>query len=393
MLRAKKDLEAGWDWCGPIAVPVKAKEEYESARQDLDEEATKHLKSRHTEPPAIETVPEATAVMQPAPPLGPSLKVYDVEELIQLSRTVPDRYVEARQRDRAKRIIESLRQRGPLRRLIPLPPDPQQFLAGLRTRFPNFSAVIDYLAVMFALAAHRDEVIWLDPILLNGPPGVGKTMFAEEVARGLGLGFVFLRMETAQSNSQLAGSSEFWSNTKAGEVFQWLTEKDSANPVFFLDEIDKVSADAKYDPLATLYSLWEPTTASQFRDLSVPWLQLDASHIIWIATCNDVRHLPAPILSRAKRFDIPAPTPEQARRIAIRMFVELRATLPASLSHLRLSCKAVSTLTNEAPRQMRRQLLEACGRALLRGGSIIEVSDLGINRPNASQVRPIGFLS
>jgi ATP-dependent Lon protease len=197
-----------------------------------------------------------------------------------------------------------LRNRGELRKLARIPIDWTCVVDDMKTRFPNFHAVLDYVSAAFALAERGNEVAHFDPILLNGSPGCGKSMFADALATEIRSGVFRLSMENAQSNASLSGSDEFWSNTKPGALFNILVEKDYANPVVFLDEIDKAKA-RDYDPMSSLLGLFEAGTARTFRDLSYPWITLDASRVIWICTSNNAESLSAPILDRVRRFDIP----------------------------------------------------------------------------------------
>lgn len=173
-------------------------------------------------------------------------------------------------------MIVRLRSRGELRKLARIPNDWTSVIEDVKARSPNFHAVLDYVSAAFALADLGNEVAHFDPILLNGSPGCGKSMFADALATELGSGLLRMSMENAQSKSSLSGSAEFWSNTKSGELFNILVEKDDANPVVFLDEIDKAKA-RDYDPMSSLLGLFEAGTARTFRDLSYPWITLDAS--------------------------------------------------------------------------------------------------------------------
>lgn len=214
---------------------------------------------------------------------------------------------------------------------------------------------------MFTLADRGDKVASFDPILLNGSPGCGKTMFANALATELGSGLVRLSMENAQSNSALSGSAEFWSNTKPGELFNLLVEKDYANPVVFLDEIDKAKA-RDHDPMSSLLSLFEAGTARTFRDQSYPWITLDASRVIWICTSNNADVLADPILDRVRRFDIPDLTDRQARTVALQIYDELILGMPGLRSGIRLPRTSVDILMRVSPRRMRQPAHAQPGR-------------------------------
>lgn len=288
-------------------------------------------------------------------------------------------------------MISLLRTRGELRKLARIPRDWGSVVDEMKTKFPNFHAVLDYVSAAFALADRGSEVAHFDPILLNGSPGSGKSMFADALAMELGSGLLRLSMENAQNNASLSGSDEFWSNTKPGALFNILVEKDYANPVVVLDEIDKARA-RDYDPMSSLLGLFEAGTARTFRDLSHPWITLDASRVIWICTSNYADSLSAPILDRVRRFDIPDLTDSQARAVVLRIYDELIQSMPGITSAIRLPRASVDALMHVSPRRMRQALREGIGRAILRKSKSVQPRDLIIEPVTVKEVRRIGFL-
>jgi ATP-dependent Lon protease len=117
----------------------------------------------------------------------------------------------------------------------------------------------------------------------------------------------------------LSGASSQWKGARPGKVFETLVDGQYANPVMVVDEIDKARGEHAYDPLGALYSLLEHDTAGHFVDefAEVP---IDASQVIWVATANDARGIPEPILNRMNVFEVQAPDRDAAHSIARRLY-------------------------------------------------------------------------
>jgi len=162
-----------------------------------------------------------------------------------------------------------------------------------------------------------------------------------------------------------------------------------ANPVIVVDEIDKASADAQYDPLGALYSLLEHDTAQSFVDefAEVP---IDASQVIWITTANDERSIPDPLLNRMNVFEIQPPSPEAARRIAAHLYQSIRGEHDwGNRFDPEPADEILDQLASLAPREMRRALVAAFGNARLADRYNVETADLP--RTGSGRTR-IGFL-
>jgi ATP-dependent Lon protease len=120
----------------------------------------------------------------------------------------------------------------------------------------------------------------------------------------------------------LTGASAQWHNARPGKVAHTLIEGDYANPVVVLDEVDKAGGDSRYDPMGALYTLLEPDTACHFKDEFID-VDMDASHILWIATANDETTIPEPILNRMNVYSIERPDADGSRRIALAVYREI----------------------------------------------------------------------
>ena len=252
---------------------------------------------------------------------------------------------------------------------------------------PNFGPVIDDIKKQLALAISGDQPVSFTPILLLGEPGLGKTHFAKSLAKVLGTGFELVSMCSLTAGWILSGASSQWTNAKPGKVADALINGEFANPLFVLDEIDKAGGDSRYDPLGALYSLLEPVTARRFRDEFVD-LELDASHILWVATANDARSIPEPILSRMNVYTIERPDAEGARAIAACIYRELLERHRWKFEP-EPRADVLGRLGELPPREMRKAIVDAMGTAKLDGRDHLEVADLAVKMAKTRQ--RIGF--
>lgn len=317
---------------------------------------------------------------------SPSAKLYDMEELLATKTNKSnDRHVN----ERRKEMIKQMEGMGENRNFCEVP-DAAQIAIDLKACFPNFTEVIDFIETYLLMASSTGK-LRIPTILLEGPPGIGKTAFAKLIAKLLNTGYIEIHMENEQSNSTLAGSSEFWGNSQYGTVFDTLVFGNTINPIIVIDEVDKVSKRVDCNPLSPLYQLLERDTAMQFRDNGFRSVAIDASHVIWILTANDSSLIDAPILSRMKRFDIKLPTPAQAVEIAKRMYVNvLKRNEWIDLFDMALPRETAKALADLPPRQIQAEIEAALGRAAKAGRKVVQVSDIDVHE-RASK-RGIGFL-
>jgi ATP-dependent Lon protease len=249
-------------------------------------------------------------------------------------------------------------------------------LDDLALAHPNFSEVIGWIEAELAFAGAAGHGLDFQRILLVGPAGSGKTTFCLELAKVLGLPAEVVAMNQRQTGAMLGGSDTHWGNTQPGAVFKLMAHSTVINPILALDEIDKAMA-SHYngqDPLSSLYTLLERCTAERFADASFPEVRINAAHINWIATANDITDLSAPLRSRFNVFKIrPLHEAEMAMLVG-RMYGRLLDEHPAVRTRIApvLPEAVVGVLVAglESGRDVDRLLRMMVGRALHTGGQI-----------------------
>lgn len=262
-----------------------------------------------------------------------------------------------------------LKQYEALRRPVGLTPLPDmETLAAIRKalegEFPWAGEAIS--VVMSELIGRRRHGVMrlgFAPVLLVGPPGTGKTRFAQRLSDLFGTPNTVINMAGMCDVKVLKGVTRGWASNRPSRIVEFIQQTKVGNPLFILDEIDKTSCSNSNggDPQEALLDLLEPGNARRYQDIYL-MTECNVSHCLYIATSNSLAALSEPLLSRLRPVYFPPPGPEHAEVIVHGVLADMERAwgLPAGV--LEVTPRQLANLQGLAPREMRCALLAMLGR-------------------------------
>lgn len=229
----------------------------------------------------------------------------------------------------------------------------------LREDFPNFTSVLEQMCTGLELRARVGDALRLPPILMLGPPGLGKTALCRRIASVLPVHFEDRSLADVTAGWILSGGSKSWSESAPGLIATMLaTLPDDKAPLLLLDELDKAGGDARWSPDRALLGLLEPVSARVFRDENLSMV-IDAEPLSCVLTANRRELIREELLSRLHVAQIAAPTRDQMPAVIRSIDNALRRERRIDSVFAPLDEVVIGALAQTTPRELRRVLEQA----------------------------------
>jgi len=289
---------------------------------------------------------------------------------------------------REERVLRAALAKGPNRSIVRRSTW-REDLEALSNEMPAFRDAVDVIARAWELSELTFSAPAVPPILLVGPPGVGKSRFCRRLSETLGTGLGWIGMDQNSGGCELRGNDAHWSTSRHGKLFELLALGNAANPLVVLDEIDKAARSVSsqgIDMLGQLYGALEPETARSLIDLSLN-VAIDASQVMYVATANSLDKIDEPLLSRFEVISVALPDQSQRRLAAESVVAEVAKRLRVNGKiNIRPGCYVV--LADYSPRVIKRAAERVISEVVRHGRKDVEADDFEQALGIASKPRP-----
>ncbi len=245
--------------------------------------------------------------------------------------------------------------------------DPDRIERRLRWAAPWLDQVIDVLKRRVEATLLGWGGVSFPPMLLVGPPGAGKSWFAQKIGEALGLPTLVISAAGSMDNMALKGTARGWNSARPGLPIEFIAQHQVANPLIVVDEIDKVSeAQRNGNMLDTLHQLTEPENARQWVDEFLLG-RCDLSRVSWVATANATTKIPASLLSRFQVIRVEGPDLSHRSAMLHSVLKEVSSELDSRVELNQIISDAEWQILMQhakTPRMARRMITELMGISL-----------------------------
>lgn len=239
--------------------------------------------------------------------------------------------------------------------------------------------IIEHLAVLKLKKDMKSPII-----CLYGPPGVGKTSLGHSIAEALGRKYVRVSLGGLHDEAEIRGHRRTYIGAMCGRILKNLQKAGTSNPVFILDEIDKVTNDFKGDPAAALLEVLDPEQNSTFHDNYLD-IDYDLSHVMFIATANNLNTISQPLLDRMELIEVSGYIQEEKVEIAAKHLVPKEAEIHGlNKKDVKLPKKTIQAIIESYTRESGVRELDKKIAKLMRKLAFKKASDEAL----PSQIKP-----
>ncbi|MBI5527558.1 MAG: endopeptidase La [Deltaproteobacteria bacterium] len=253
--------------------------------------------------------------------------------------------------------------------------------------------IVEYLAVRHLAEGPRGPIL-----CFVGPPGVGKTSLAKSIARATGRDFVRISLGGVRDEAEIRGHRRTYIGALPGKIVQAMKRAGTSNPVFLMDEVDKMTQDYRGDPASALLEVLDPEQNHAFCDHYVD-LDYDLSRVLFVTTANTLHGIPAPLQDRMEIIRLPGYTDVEKRHIARRFLIsKQRQENGLKDVPVAFSTRAINTIIHRYTREsgvrnLEREVAKVCrkiAKRVVRAGGKEAVTGEGFRVTSGSVPRYLG---